>query len=67
MSEKELTCLIYFTFPESYASMAPDVIREDRFAVSEALFRKEKISIGKAAEISGVSYEEFREHTLRRR
>jgi len=61
MSGKELTTFIYLTFPESDASLAPKGIKEDRVVVAKTLYRKGKLSLERAAEIAGVSVEDFRQ------
>lgn len=65
MSEKELSTFIYLAFPESDASLVPDWIKEDRVVVAKTLYHKDKISLERAAEIAGVSFEEFRRQQLK--
>lgn len=60
LNQKELLAFIYITYPE-YIEEATrwDEIRENREEIAISLLSKNKVSFGKAAEISGLNQKEF--------
>lgn len=60
LSKDELLAFVYFTFPEmTKESLEIENIKRRRKKLALKLYRKGKISLAKAAEISGLSIEEF--------
>jgi len=60
LSKDELLALIYFTFPEmAKESLEIQHVKKRRKELALKLYRKGKVSLSKAAEISGLSIEEF--------
>ena len=67
LTDEELVALVYFTYPE-YAkeSKIYKYIMNKRVNIAVSLYNKDVISIGKAAEIAGMSKEKFREYLRRK-
>lgn len=60
LSRDELLGFIYFSYPEMRnESVEFDRIKENRQRIGIRLYEKEKVSLGKASEIVGISQEEF--------
>lgn len=60
LSNDELLGFIYFSYPTfTTESLEFDRIKKNRLPISISLFEKGKISLGKAAEIAGISQEEM--------
>lgn len=60
LTNDELLGLIYFTYPDmTTESIVKKEIENKRMEISIALLRKGKISIGKAAEIAGLSVDKY--------
>lgn len=65
LTKDELLGFIYFSYPEMRTeSVEFERIKENRRPIAISLYEKGKVSLGKAAEIAGLSQEEFIE-TLR--
>ena len=63
LPEDELLAFIYFTYPNmAEESLVKKKIEKKRVELALSLFRKEKISMEKAAEISGLPLESFVKH-----
>jgi len=60
LNEDEVLTIIYFTFPEfTEESLVLDRINKNRKSVALKLYKKEKISVQRAAEIAGEPLEKF--------
>ena len=60
LNEQELLTLIHYTFPEyTEESLVKDKIEKNRLSNALSLYKKEKISIGKTSEVSGVPLEDL--------
>jgi len=60
LTNDELLGFIYFSYPEfTTESLEFERIKKNRLPIAISLFEKRKISLGKAAEIAGVSQEEL--------
>ena len=60
LTNDELLGLIYFTYPDmTTESLVKEEIENKRLQISLSLLKKEKISIGKAAEIAGFSVDNY--------
>jgi len=60
LSDDEVLTFIYFTFPEFIVeSLVLEKIKKNRKQVALKLYKKEKISVQRAAEISGEPLERF--------
>ncbi len=60
LSEDELLGFIYFTYPKMVTeSIEFEEIKSKRCEIAVSLYRKKKVSIGKAAQIAGLSQEDF--------
>jgi predicted HTH domain antitoxin len=60
LTNDELLGFIYFSYPEfTTESLEFERIKKNRIPISISLFEKRKISLGKAAEIAGISQEEL--------
>jgi predicted HTH domain antitoxin len=67
LTQEELLAFVYVTYPEYIEEAAKwDEIKEKRKEIAISLLRKNKISFGKAAEISGFNQEEFQKILKRR-
>ena len=67
LTDEELIGLVYFTYPEytKESRIYNDIIRK-RVNIAESLYKKEVVSLGKAAEIAGMSIEKFVEYLKKR-
>ncbi len=62
LSADEILALVYYTYPEmTTESLVKDGINNKRRRIALSLLKKGKISIGKAAEIAGMSMSSFYE------
>ena len=60
LSAEEVLTFIYYTFPEfTEDSLVKDRIERDRSKTAIGLYKKEKISLQRSAEISGINLEKF--------
>lgn len=60
LTEDELLGFIYFSYPKmAIESIKLERIRKNRQKIAVGLYRKKKVSLGKASNIAGVSQEEF--------
>jgi predicted HTH domain antitoxin len=60
LTEDEMLAFVYFSYPDmTLESIELDRIRERRAEIAVSLYRKRKVSIGKAAFIAGLSQEDF--------
>lgn len=60
LSEEELLVFTYFTHPEMTTdSVVKDKAEENRVEAAKSLYRKEKVSLEKAAELAGMKLREF--------
>jgi predicted HTH domain antitoxin len=60
LTEDEMLAFVYFSYPDmTIESIELDRIRERRAEIAVSLYRKRKVSIGKAAFIAGLSQEDF--------
>jgi len=60
MSDKEILTFVYVSYSDFIGESAKwDEIKKDRVKIAITLLKKQKISFGKAVEISGLSVEEF--------
>ena len=60
LSDEEVLTFIYFTFPEfTEESLVKEKIEKNRKQVAIKLYKKEKITLQKAAEIAGIPLENF--------
>lgn len=60
LTQEELLAFVYVTYPEYIEEAAMwNEIKEKRKEIAISLLRKNKISFGKAAEVSGLNQEEF--------
>lgn len=60
LTKDELLGFIYFSYPEmTPESVEFERIKEKRQPIAISLYRKKKVSLGKASSIAGVSQEEF--------
>jgi len=60
LSEDEMLAFVYFSFPEmTVESITFDKIKEERIRLAISLYRKRRVSLGKAALIAGLSQEDF--------
>jgi hypothetical protein len=60
LPQDELLGFIYFTYPKMVTeSIKFDEIKSKRGEIAVSLYRKRKVSIGKAAQIAGLSQEDF--------
>lgn len=60
LSQDELLGFIYFTYPKMVTeSIKFEEIKSKRGEIAVSLYRKRKVSIGKAAQIAGLSQEDF--------
>jgi uncharacterized protein YwgA len=60
LSQDELLGFIYFSYPNmTLESIKFDRIKAKRGEIAISLYRKKKVSLGKAAQIAGLSQEDF--------
>jgi hypothetical protein len=60
LSQDELLGFIYFSYPDmALESIKFDRIKAKRGEIAISLYRKKKVSLGKAAQIAGLSQEVF--------
>jgi predicted HTH domain antitoxin len=60
LTEDEMLAYVYFSYPDmTLESIILERIRKKRVEIAVSLYRKRKVSIGKAAFIAGVSQEDF--------
>jgi predicted HTH domain antitoxin len=60
LTEDEMLAYVYFSYPDmTLESIELDRIRERRIELAMSLYRKRKVSIGKASLIAGLSQEDF--------
>lgn len=60
LTEDEMLAFVYFSYPDmTLESIELDRIKERRTELAMSLYRKRKVSIGKAALIAGLSQEDF--------
>jgi predicted HTH domain antitoxin len=60
LSEDEMLAFVYFSYPDmTIESIKLDEIRAKRVNIAMLLYRKRKTSIGKSAQIAGLSQEDF--------
>jgi len=60
MTEDELLAYVYFSYPDmTIESIKFEEIKTKRVSIAICLFAKNKVSIGKAAQIAGTSQESF--------
>lgn len=60
LSEDEMLGFIYFSYPSmTVESIKFESINEKRVKIAISLYRKKKVSLGKAALVSGLSQEDF--------
>ena len=60
LPDEEVLTLIYFTFPKfTEESLVKEKIEKNRLKTAISLYKKEKISLQRAAEISGINLEKF--------
>lgn len=68
LSDDELLAFIYFSYPDyTEESVKIQDILAKRREIALKLFKKDKISIGKAAEIAGISIENFKKELIKKR
>ena len=60
LSEDEMLAFVYFSYPDmTIESIKYEQIKEKRVSLAISLYRKRKVSVGKAAFIAGINQEDF--------
>lgn len=67
LPDNEILAFVYTTYPNYISESAKwDELKKDRIKLAASLLRKEKISFGKAVEISGLKSKDFEDFLNRR-
>ena len=67
LPDNEILAFVYVTYPDYISESAKwDELKKDRVRLAISLLRKEKISFGKAVEISGLKSKDFEDFLKKR-
>lgn len=67
LPDNEILAFVYVTYPDYISESAKwDELKQDRVRIAISLLKKEKISFGKAVEISGLKSKDFEENLNKR-